>query len=85
MKKLLFLFAFLITSQVSFSQSENIPKKITQKGFGKIDFLSIDMPTTTIPNELNMGFTGIHYNLLLKYWYKPYIGHLYNLVGHRSA
>ena len=65
MKKLFFLFAFFITTQVSFSQSDNIPKKITQKGFFKIDYLSIDMPITNIPNESNMGFTGIHYNLLL--------------------
>ena len=38
---------------------------MNQKGFAKIDFLSIEMPFTTIPNEHNLGFTGIHYNLLL--------------------
>ncbi|WP_226789180.1 hypothetical protein [Polaribacter reichenbachii] len=40
----------------------------TQKAFGKIDFLSIKMPETSIPNEANMGFTGIHYNLMLNNW-----------------
>ncbi|WP_218599497.1 hypothetical protein [Polaribacter sp. NJDZ03] len=69
MKKITFLLILLISNQLLFSQSENIPKKIIQKGFAKIDFLSIDMPITeTTPlnfNEPNMGFTGIHYNLLL--------------------
>ena len=64
MKKLFFLLTILISHQFIHSQTEEIPTKITQKGFAKIDFLSIDMPITNIPNEKNMGYTGIHYNFL---------------------
>ncbi|PQJ81310.1 hypothetical protein [Polaribacter glomeratus] len=68
MKKYIFLLAVLCTSQFISAQNESIPEKKFQKGFGKIDFLSIEMPETTIPNEANMGFTGIHYNLMLNDW-----------------
>ena len=41
-----------------------VPKKQTQKGFVKLDFLSIAMPEHPILiEEPNMGFTGIHYLL----------------------
>ena len=50
MKKLFFLLTILISHQFILSQTEEIPTKITQKGFAKIDFLSIDMPITNIPN-----------------------------------
>ncbi len=41
-----------------------VPKKQTQKGFVKLDFLSIAMPEhPIIIEEPNMGFTGIHYLL----------------------
>ncbi|MEO9572076.1 MAG: hypothetical protein ABJH82_03280 [Polaribacter sp.] len=70
MKKLFFILTILIPSQYLFSQSEGIPKKITQKGFAKIDFLSIDMPLNPLGiDDPNMGFTGIHYNLSFKDWY----------------
>ncbi len=65
MKKLFFILTILISSQYLFSQSVGVPKKNTQEGFAKIDFLSIDMPEFNIPNEANMGYTGIHYNLML--------------------
>jgi hypothetical protein len=68
MKKYVFLFAILCSSQFIYSQNELIPEKKFQKGFGKIDFLSIEMPETTIPNEANMGFTGIHYNVMINDW-----------------
>lgn len=48
-----------------FGQTEKIPEKYLQKGFIKSDFLSVKMPELEIPNEPNMGFTGIHYNLFL--------------------
>ena len=69
MKKLFCLLVILITTQSFFAQLEKKPQKITQKGFAKVDFLSINMPETGIMNEPNMGFTGIHYNLLLNNFY----------------
>jgi len=80
MKKIFSLLLVLISQQVLFSQTENIPQKITQTGFSKIDFLSIEMPTTTIPNEQNMGFTGIHYNLLFNNSFYTGLG-LYGAVS----
>ncbi|MHB0754210.1 hypothetical protein [Polaribacter sp. M15] len=68
MKKLFFLFALFLANITIYAQQENVPKKKTQKAFGKLDFLSIKMPETNIPNEKNMGFTGIHYNLMLNEW-----------------
>lgn len=68
MKKLIILFVISFSYQFLSAQNENSPEKKSQKAFGKIDFLSIEMPETTIPNEKNMGFTGIHYNLMLNDW-----------------
>ena len=65
MKKFIFLFSLLICSHFLFSQVNKVPEKHSQKGFAKIDFMSIDMPEFTIPNEANMGFAGIHYNIFL--------------------
>ena len=80
MKKFFFLFTILISYQVTYSQTQEIPKKITQKGFAKIDYLSINMPITNIPNEANMGFTGLHYNLNLKNNFYTGIG-LYGAIS----
>ncbi|MBU3012169.1 hypothetical protein KO506_12200 [Polaribacter vadi] len=68
MKKLLILFVISFSSQFISSQTDNVPNKKTQNAFAKLDFLSINMPETSIPNEANMGFTGIHYNLMLNDW-----------------
>lgn len=65
MKKILLSVISIFIVQLIFSQSDKIPDKKTQKGFAKIDFLSINMPIVEIPNEANMGFSGIHYNLFL--------------------
>ena len=75
-KKLLFLFAIVFFSQQIIAQNEIVPKKKTQKAFGKIDFLSIELPN----NEPNMGFTGIHYNLMLNDWSYAGVG-LYGAVA----
>ncbi|WP_159948102.1 hypothetical protein [Polaribacter septentrionalilitoris] len=85
MKKFLFLFAVFISYQSIYSQSEKIPKKNIQKGFAKIDYLSIDMPITNIPNETNMGFTGIHYNLNLKNNFYTGIGIYGSVSGSRGG
>lgn len=47
-----------------FSQQEIIPEKKNQKAFAKLDFLSLDLPL----KDPNMGFTGVHYNLMLNNW-----------------
>jgi len=65
MKNLFSLILVLFCGYYSVAQTENIPEMKTQKGFIKIDFLSIEMPKTSTINEPNMGFSGIHYNLFL--------------------
>jgi hypothetical protein len=55
----------LLCNHFLMAQSQDIPEMEIQKGFLKIDFLSIEMPETNIINEPNMGFSGIHYNLFL--------------------
>ncbi|WP_299062310.1 hypothetical protein [uncultured Polaribacter sp.] len=86
MKKIILLFTVLIGHQFLFSQSETIPKKITQKAFAKIDFLSIDMPfDPLIPDEKNMGFTGIHYNLFLNDLFYTGIGLYGSVTGDRGG
>ena len=62
-KKIVFL-SSLFLSVPTASQINVVPEKKLQKGFGEIDFLSIGMPN----NEVNMGITGIHYNIELSKW-----------------
>ena len=85
MKRYIFLFTLLISHQFIHSQTEEIPTKITQKGFAKIDFLSIEMPITSIPDEKNMGYTGIHYNLLFKNSFYTGIGIYGSVSGYRGG
>ena len=85
MKKITFLLIFFSFSYPILSQTENSFERKTQKAFGKIDFLSIEMPITDIPNEKNMGFTGIHYNLMINDWAYAGLG-LYGAVsGNRGG
>jgi hypothetical protein len=85
MKKVIFIFTLVLTSSLSIAQNKQVPKKKTQKAFGKIDFLSINMPETTIPNEKNMGFTGIHYNLMLNNWVYAGTGIYGAVTGERGG
>ncbi|MDG1403693.1 hypothetical protein [Polaribacter sp.] len=64
MKKILFVFALVLSGQLLDAQNEIVPKKKSQKAFAKLDFLSLDLPK----DDPNMGFTGIHYNLMLNDW-----------------
>ena len=67
MKKIALL-TLVLLSPLTLSSQENksIPKKQTQSGFGSIDYLSVKMPIDKDGNpEINMGITGIHYNLWL--------------------
>jgi hypothetical protein len=67
MKKIFILTLFLLSSQLITSQENNaIPKKQVQKGFASIDYISVKMPIDEDGNpEVNMGVTGIHYNVWL--------------------
>jgi hypothetical protein len=64
MNKYIFLFTIMFSSPILFSQNKIIPEKKVQQAFAKLDFLSLDLPE----NDPNMGFTGIHYNLMLNDW-----------------
>lgn len=69
MNKLFLILTVFFLSQSAFSQTEGIPPLKKQKGFAKLDFLSIEMPEDPrILNETTMGFSGIHYNLFLNDW-----------------
>lgn len=85
MKKYLLLFVIAFLNQQLVAQNEIVPEKKTQKGFGKIDFLSIKMPETTILNEANMGFTGIHYNLMINHWAYAGVGIYGAVTGERGG
>jgi hypothetical protein len=67
MKKFVISLLICVYSQVLFSQEkESIPTKFTQNGFASLDYISVEMPNDEDGNpEINMGLTGIHYNLLL--------------------
>lgn len=85
MKKIfLTLFVVAVNSIIN-AQNEEVPKKKFQEAFGKMDFLSIDMPETDILNEKNMGFTGIHYNLLLNDWAYAGVGIYGAVSGERGG
>ncbi len=66
---------FIMSVHFFYAQTE-VPTKKTQIGFGQIDYLSIKMPD----NEVNMDFTGLHYNLKLNDWSYAGVG-LYGAVG----
>jgi hypothetical protein len=85
MKKFLLILIVFISHQFIHSQTEDIPTKVKQKGFAKIDFLSIEMPVAEIPNEKNMGFTGIHYNLLFKNSFYTGLGIYGSVSGDRGG
>ncbi len=59
-----------------FYAQEKSPNKISQIGYGQLDFLSLKMPG----NEANMDFAGLHYNLKINKWSYAGIG-FYGAVG----
>jgi len=85
MKKTILCFCIALISFQIGAQTTNIPSKKTQKAFAKLDFLSIDMPVTSIPNEQNMGFTGVHYNLFLNNWAYAGLGIYGAVSGERGG
>ena len=65
MKKVAVLFSVFITN-ILLAQEIKVPKKMTQTGFGSLDYISVKMPNDELNSpEENMGLTGIHYNLWL--------------------
>lgn len=72
-------------SLTSVAQSEKIPKKKTQNGFVKVDFMSINMPEFNILNEPNMTFSGTHYNVLLNENFYTGFGIYGGLTGKRGG
>lgn len=68
--------SLLMSVHFFYAQTNLIPERRTQEGFGQIDFLSIKMPD----GEQNMDYTGLHYNLKLNDWSYAGIG-LYGAVG----
>jgi len=85
MKKLFFLIIFILFHQFICSQTTQTPNKIHQKAFAKLDYLSIKMPISNILNEANMGFTGIHYNLMINDWAYTGLGIYGAITGERGG
>ena len=65
-KTSLFLLAICISCALFSQEKNSIPIKKIQAGFASIDYLSLKMPLNKFGEpEINMGITGIHYNLWL--------------------
>ncbi|NVK53491.1 MAG: hypothetical protein HWD85_11200 [Flavobacteriaceae bacterium] len=85
MKKIILLIYLFITF-LGFSQENSIPKKMTQHGFGNIDFISVNMPNNEFNNpEENMGLTGLHYNLWLNKNFYTGLGFYGSVTGLRGG
>jgi hypothetical protein len=85
LKKSIPIILVLLYSYLSVAQTAHIPEMKTQKGFMKIDFLSIKMPEFKIINESNMDFTGIHYNLFLNKSFYTGVGFYGAVRGKRGG
>ena len=85
MKNLFLIFFTFLGSYLLVAQSKSVPEKKIQKGFIKLDFLSIDMPDTNFINEDNMGFSGIHYNLFLNENFYTGVGIYGSVTGQRGG
>jgi hypothetical protein len=85
MKKLILLISILLSCFFSVAQTEPVPEIKNQKGFIKLDFLSLKMFETSIANEPNMELTGIHYNLLLNENFYTGVGIYGAVTGKRGG
>lgn len=75
------LLNILLLFVLQISAQRNAPKKEEQRGFGKLDFLSIPMPD----NDPNMGFSGSHYNLNINDWAYAGLGIYGALTGNKGG
>lgn len=85
MKKIILLTFVILCGHFSVAQTDKIPEMKTQNGFIKVDFLSIKMPKAEIPNEPNMGFSGIHYNLNVNKNFYTGVGIYGSISGKRGG
>jgi hypothetical protein len=85
MKKSILLIFVLLSCFFSIAQTEAVPEIKNQKGFMKLDFLSLKMSETSIANEPNMGLTGIHYNILLNEKFYTGVGIYGAVTGKRGG
>lgn len=87
MKKSSLVILILLSSFTLLSQENNtIPQKQTQKGFVNLDYISIKMPNDIFGNpEINMGLTGIHYNLWLNNSIYTGLGFYGSVLGKRGG
>ena len=84
------IFTFLLVCVFSitiFSQENEIfPVKFTQNGFASLDYISVKMPNDEFNNpEINMGLTGIHYNLFLNQTIYAGLGFYGSVNGKRGG
>lgn len=85
MKKIT-LIIFLLSLGLGYSQESSFPKKMTQRGFGSLDFVSVKMPNDQFNNpEDNMGLTGVHYNLWLNKSFYTGLGFYGSVTGKRGG
>jgi|GEM_PF-807735 len=88
MKKTLLLFLMLCNWVALFSQEKikNPTYKQTQKGYFSVDYLSVKMPNDFSGNpEINMGLSGIHYNLWLSNSFYGGLGFYGSVLGERGG
>ena len=74
LKKVL-LFKLTLSTSFFYAQKQTPDVKI-QNAFGQLDYLSVKMPK----NEINMDFSGIHYNLKMNDWSYAGVG-IYGAIG----
>jgi len=81
-KKLLFILVLCwVISLKAQDKNQRIPKKFNQKSFMAFDYLSVNMPN----GEVNMGLTGMHYNLKINNWFYTGLGMYGSVNGFRGG
>jgi len=78
------LLIFVLSCFLAVQAQENIqmiPQKHTQKAFMTFDYLSVNMPD----GEVNMGLSGIHYNLKINNWFYTGVGLYGSVNGFRGG
>ena len=81
------LFVLALISVFSlYSQEKTVPNAKLQNGFTKLDYLSIKMPIDEDGNpEVNMGITGVHFNLWLNKSFYTGVGFYGSVNGKRGG
>lgn len=81
------LFVLALISVFSlYSQEKSVPNAKLQNGFTTLDYLSIKMPIDEDGNpEVNMGITGVHFNLWLNKSFYTGVGFYGSVNGKRGG